>query len=523
MKLLLFTSLFFFHIISFFSIVNAQSIGTFIDNRDNILYKTVTINGDTWMSENLRSITFRNGDNILEAKTKEDLFRYNKMKMPCFVKNRINAEDGTVIDFLTYNWYAITDPRGLAPNGFHISTNSEWGKLIEYCGDSKSASIMLRSSRGFPTFRIGELEIKKVCPNCKNWNSEYRSKVACHVCKDTRQVYDYTTKPTVNNTNGTNTLGFNWQYGSNYVSLGEEGPNSLFYAQKPFLFDLFAVGPVVLGHFSDGEEEVNVSVRCVKDKIIHIEEGSDYEKIGKIFEKSEDEAFQEDEEYQSNNGIEGKINSSTSNKNKETNTSSQINSVNPLRDPEPKEFANINWDGTYPLYSFVDDVEIKPDQFGRYNFWYATNEDKTPRIGSLEKGYIMRVHKFRNLEEYRVWAKLSVIGCNCGLEQDELQNLLIDYIVAGLTSDGYTPADRERVARIFCGCIKTGYFNDYIEGKELEVSKLVGVSKILLPKTKSLNWKEITLLLRGAEVKGAKLSSNFHISTFDNDNCHCLE
>lgn len=26
------------------------------------------------------------------------------------------------------------------------------------------------------------------CPNCKNWNSEYRRKVACHNCQDTREV-----------------------------------------------------------------------------------------------------------------------------------------------------------------------------------------------------------------------------------------------------------------------------------------------------------------------------------------------
>ena len=79
------------------------------------------------------------------------------------------------------------------------------------------------------------------------------------------------------------------------------------------------------------------------------------------------------------------------------------------------------------------------------------------------------------------------------------------------------------MSRIFCGCIKSGRFDDYVNGKVLEVSQLVGVSKILLPKTKSLNWKELTLLLRGAEVKGAKLSTNFHIPNFGDDYCHCLD
>ena len=28
----------------------------------------------------------------------------------------------------------------------------------------------------------------KTCPNCLNWSKEYKSKVPCHVCKDTRYV-----------------------------------------------------------------------------------------------------------------------------------------------------------------------------------------------------------------------------------------------------------------------------------------------------------------------------------------------
>jgi uncharacterized protein (TIGR02145 family) len=244
--------------------VNSQASGTSVVNRNNTIYKTVTINGITWMSENLGTTTFRNGDNILEAKTENDLYRYNKIKMPCYMKNRITAEDGTVIEYLTYNWYAISDFRGLAPYGFHISTNSEWDNLIKYCGGATSASKILRSSRGYPIIRVPEIEMTKECPNCKNWNSEYRSKVACHVCKDTRKVYDYTTKATVNNTNGTNSLGFNWQYKSVYVCIGEENPGNSYSANECLLFDVFGVGPLIKNQFGSAEE-ANFSVRCVKD------------------------------------------------------------------------------------------------------------------------------------------------------------------------------------------------------------------------------------------------------------------
>jgi hypothetical protein len=30
-----------------------------------------------------------------------------------------------------------------------------------------------------------------VCTNCKDWNNEYRSKVACNTCRDTRRIKKY--------------------------------------------------------------------------------------------------------------------------------------------------------------------------------------------------------------------------------------------------------------------------------------------------------------------------------------------
>jgi uncharacterized protein (TIGR02145 family) len=33
-----------------------------------------------------------------------------------------------------YNWFAVNDPRGLAPEGFHIPTDSEWTTLTSYFG-----------------------------------------------------------------------------------------------------------------------------------------------------------------------------------------------------------------------------------------------------------------------------------------------------------------------------------------------------------------------------------------------------
>lgn len=34
-----------------------------------------------------------------------------------------------------YNWYAVNDERGLAPEGYDISTINEWKILVQYLGE----------------------------------------------------------------------------------------------------------------------------------------------------------------------------------------------------------------------------------------------------------------------------------------------------------------------------------------------------------------------------------------------------
>ena len=45
-----------------------------------------------------------------------------------------------------YNWYAVNDPRGLAPEGFHIPSSSEWEILINYLGGYKVAGRKMKKN-----------------------------------------------------------------------------------------------------------------------------------------------------------------------------------------------------------------------------------------------------------------------------------------------------------------------------------------------------------------------------------------
>jgi uncharacterized protein (TIGR02145 family) len=45
-----------------------------------------------------------------------------------------------------YNWYAINDPRGLAPTGYHVPTDTEWTTLISFLGGNSIGGGKLKEA-----------------------------------------------------------------------------------------------------------------------------------------------------------------------------------------------------------------------------------------------------------------------------------------------------------------------------------------------------------------------------------------
>jgi uncharacterized protein (TIGR02145 family) len=45
-----------------------------------------------------------------------------------------------------YDWFAISDVRGLSPIGWHIPTDEEWNKLINYLGGDERAGGKLKEN-----------------------------------------------------------------------------------------------------------------------------------------------------------------------------------------------------------------------------------------------------------------------------------------------------------------------------------------------------------------------------------------
>ena len=91
--------------------------------------KQQTNGPQVWMRKNLDVSTFRNGDPIPYAKTAEEWKAAGDNKQPAWC-----YYDNDTVNFKKYgglyNWYAVNDPRGLAPEGYHIPTDEEWRNFI---------------------------------------------------------------------------------------------------------------------------------------------------------------------------------------------------------------------------------------------------------------------------------------------------------------------------------------------------------------------------------------------------------
>jgi uncharacterized protein (TIGR02145 family) len=112
------------------------------------VYKTVVIGEQLWMSENLSVDKFRNGDLIPEAKTDAEWKRAGENKQPAWCYYQNDPKNGTIYGKL-YNWFAVNDPRGLAPEGWHVPTDAEWGVLSNFLGGDEIAGKKMKSSSGW--------------------------------------------------------------------------------------------------------------------------------------------------------------------------------------------------------------------------------------------------------------------------------------------------------------------------------------------------------------------------------------
>lgn len=124
---------------------NGQYFSSHPQQKKAIKINSITIGSQIWMTENLNVITYRNGDTIPQV---QDPLEWSTLKTGawCYYENE---EENSVKYGRLYNYYAVNDPRGLAPLGWHIPTDTEWKQLTDFLGGSDVAGSKLKAKTGW--------------------------------------------------------------------------------------------------------------------------------------------------------------------------------------------------------------------------------------------------------------------------------------------------------------------------------------------------------------------------------------
>jgi uncharacterized protein (TIGR02145 family) len=118
---------------------------------------SVTIGTQVWTTQNLTVARYRNGDVIPQV---TDATQWANLSTGAWCWYNNDSATYAATYGRLYNWYAVNDLRGLAPQGYHIPTDAEWNKLVKYldefadttceqCYQSTIAGDAMKSTTGW--------------------------------------------------------------------------------------------------------------------------------------------------------------------------------------------------------------------------------------------------------------------------------------------------------------------------------------------------------------------------------------
>ncbi len=109
---------------------------------DGNVYNVVTIGNQCWMKENLKTTKYKNG-NVIPGNLSDAAWISTTNGAQADYNNDVA---NTTIYGKLYNWYAVADPAGLCPTGWHIPSKAEWHELTKFLDPLADTIILLQST-----------------------------------------------------------------------------------------------------------------------------------------------------------------------------------------------------------------------------------------------------------------------------------------------------------------------------------------------------------------------------------------
>ena len=121
-------------------------------------YITVLIGEQCWFAENLLNENYQNGDAIQSQLNGDEWTNMTSGAVAIYGEgSNTCSPDGNACDEAwslnvygrLYNWYAVSDPRGLCPIGWHVPTDEEWTSMTHFLGGASEAGGLLKTTYGW--------------------------------------------------------------------------------------------------------------------------------------------------------------------------------------------------------------------------------------------------------------------------------------------------------------------------------------------------------------------------------------
>ncbi len=120
-------------------------------------YGVVTIGEQVWMTENLKTTNYINGEAIEYPGTDLIAWESNTNGAYAWYDNDISWKDNYGA---LYNWHAVNNANGLCPIGWHVPSDANWTQLVDYV-----------VAQGFPNSSFVPNSTGNALKSCRQVNS----------------------------------------------------------------------------------------------------------------------------------------------------------------------------------------------------------------------------------------------------------------------------------------------------------------------------------------------------------------